>query len=274
MKMAISGAAGRMGRRIAALGHQHPDVELAAGMEAPDSPFIGSDMGELAGIGNLGIPIKGAVEEVLDVCDVLVDFTAPAVSVANVLAAAKKSKAIVVGTTGFTQEQYTEIVTIGMSTRCLLAPNMSVGVNVLFAIAADVAEALGPSYHVEIVESHHAMKKDAPSGTANKLAQIVAQALNLNMPSAGVYGRKGITGERSETEIGIHAIRAGDIVGEHTVMFVANGERIELTHRAHSRDALARGAVTASLWLVSQPDGLYDMQDVLGLKSRNETGSL
>jgi 4-hydroxy-tetrahydrodipicolinate reductase len=225
-------------------------------------------------VGKLGIPVKDRVEEAIEDCDALIDFSGPEASVANVIASARKSKAIVVGTTGLSQEQYTEIVTVGMSTRCLVAPNMSMGVNLLFALIGDVAEALGASYDVEIVESHHSLKKDAPSGTANKLAQIIAEALNRNMSQVGVYGRKGLVGERTQSEIGVHAVRAGDIVGEHTIMFVTQGERIEITHRAHSRDAFAKGALQAALWLVSQPNGLYDMQDVLGLKSRNETGSL
>jgi 4-hydroxy-tetrahydrodipicolinate reductase len=273
MKIAVSGAGGRMGRRIAALGYEHPDVELSGALETPGSPFVGQDLGELAGVGHLGVPVKDRVEDLLVDCDALIDFTSPEASVANVIAAARASKAIVVGTTGFSQEQYTEIVTVGMSTKCLVAPNMSMGVNLLFALVGEVAQSLGSSYNVEIVESHHSMKKDAPSGTANKLAQIIAESLGRSMSQAGVYGRKGIVGERSENEIGVHAVRAGDIVGEHTIMFVTGGERIELTHRAHSRDAFAKGAILGALWLVSQPDGLYDMQDVLGLKSRDETGS-
>jgi 4-hydroxy-tetrahydrodipicolinate reductase len=148
-----------------------------------------------------------------------------------------------------------------------MAPNMSMGVNLLFSLVDRVARALGDGYDVEIVESHHRMKKDSPSGTAVKLAEVIAQALGRDLSSAAVYGRKGMVGERTAQEIGVMALRGGDIVGEHTVMFVTNGERVELTHRAHSRDAFATGAIQAALWLVSRPAGVYDMQDVLGLKA-------
>jgi 4-hydroxy-tetrahydrodipicolinate reductase len=176
------------------------------------------------------------------------------------------SKAVVVGTTGFSEEQKKDIAEYGSRTRCLVAPNMSMGVNLLFSLAGSVARALGDGYDVEIVEAHHKMKKDAPSGTAKKLAEIISEALDRDLQSVGVYGRQGIVGERKPSEIGVLAVRGGDIVGEHTVMFVTGGERIELIHRAHSRDAFAKGAVQAALWLVSQPNGVYDMQDMLGLK--------
>ncbi len=268
MKIAVCGAAGRMGKRIIALAHEHPELEISGAVESPTSPAQGSDAGELAGIGKLGVPITSDVSDVLKKCDVLVDFSSPAVSVANIKAAASSGKAIVVGTTGFSEEQKKQIGEYAQQTRCLVAPNMSVGVNLLFNIAAIVAGALGDSYDVEIIEAHHKLKKDAPSGTADKLAQIIAKALDRDLGEVGVYGRKGIVGERTPKEIGVMAVHGGDIVGDHTVMFITGGERIELTHRAHSRDALAKGAVQAALWLYSQPPGLYDMQDVLGLGAR------
>lgn len=268
MKIAVCGAAGRMGKRIIALAHEHPDIEICGALEAPANPVQGSDAGELAGIGKLGVPITSDVNEALKNCDLLIDFSSPAVSVANVKAAASLDKAVVVGTTGFSEEQKQEINEYAQKTRCVMAPNMSMGVNVLFNIAATVAKVLGDSYDVEIIEAHHKLKKDAPSGTADKLAQIVAKALDRDLAEVGVYGRKGIVGERTPKEIGVMAVRGGDIVGEHTVIFVTGGERIELIHRAHSRDALAKGAVQAAVWLYSQPPGLYDMQDVLGLKVR------
>jgi len=159
-----------------------------------------------------------------------------------------------------------EIADCGSRTRCLVAPNMSMGVNLLFSLAGTVARALGDVYDVEIIEAHHNLKKDAPSGTANKLAEIISQELGRDLDAVGVFGRKGMVGERKPAEIGVFAVRGGDIVGEHTVMFVTGGERIELIHRAHSRDAFAKGAIEAALWLVSQPNGVYDMQDKLGLK--------
>lgn len=268
MKIAVCGAAGRMGRRIIALAHEHPELEISGALESAAHLNQGSDSGELAGIGRIGVPITSDVDEVLKECDVLVDFSSPGVSVANIKAAAAAGKAIVVGTTGFSEEQKKEISEYAQRTRCLVAPNMSMGVNVLFNLAAIVAGALGDSYDVEIIEAHHKLKKDAPSGTADKLAQVISKALDRDLSQVGVYGRKGIVGERTPKEIGVMAVRGGDIVGEHTVMFITGGERIELIHRAHSRDALAKGALQAALWLYSQPPGLYDMQDVLGLKAR------
>jgi 4-hydroxy-tetrahydrodipicolinate reductase len=268
MKIAVCGAAGRMGRRIIALANEHPEMEISGALESPANPVQGSDAGELAGVGTLGVTVTSDVTEVLKNCDVLIDFSSPAVSVANVKAAASLGKAIVVGTTGFSEEQKQEISEHARKTRCVMAPNMSMGVNLLFNIAATVAKVLGDSYDVEIIEAHHKLKKDAPSGTADKLAQIIAKALDRNLDEVGVYGRKGIVGERTPDEIGVMAVRGGDIVGDHTVMFITGGERIELIHRAHSRDALAKGAVQAAMWLYSQPIGLYDMQDVLGLRAR------
>jgi 4-hydroxy-tetrahydrodipicolinate reductase len=231
MKIAVCGAAGRMGKKILALAHEHPDMEITGALEWPGSPFQGSDAGDVAGIGRLGVAISGDVSEVLQGCDVLVDFSSPDASVANIKAAAAAGKAIVVGTTGFSEAQKKEISEAATKTRCLVAPNMSMGVNLLFKLADIVARALGDTYDVEIIEAHHKLKKDAPSGTADKLAHIIAQALGRNLEQAGVYGRKGIVGERTAQEIGVMAVRGGDIVGEHTVMFVTGGERIELIHR-------------------------------------------
>ncbi len=268
MRIAVSGAAGRMGKRILALGHDHSDIEISGALEGPANPVLGSDAGENAGIGRLGVPITADVEGVLKECDVLIDFSAPAASVEHVKAAAAAGKAIVVGTTGFSEDQRRDLAQAGNRTRCLVAPNMSMGVNLLFNLAEKVAHALGHEYDVEIIEAHHRMKKDAPSGTADKLAQVIASALGRDLKDAGTYGRHGLVGERKPDEIGVMAVRGGDIVGEHTVMFVTNGERIELTHRAHSRDAFAKGAIQAALWLVHRPNGFYDMQDVLGLKAK------
>jgi 4-hydroxy-tetrahydrodipicolinate reductase len=266
MRIAVSGAAGRMGRRIVALGHAHPEIEIAAALESPGHPSLGRDAGDLAGVGPLGVLVTDDRTAVLEKCETLVDFSAPHVSVENVKACADAGKAVVVGTTGFTDAQRKEMSATGSRTRFLLAPNMSMGVNLLFSLVERVARALGNNYDVEIVEAHHKMKKDAPSGTAAKLAEIIAHALGRDLSSVGIHGRNGMVGERTSQEIGIMAVRGGDIVGEHTVMFVTEGERIELIHRAHSRDAFARGAIQAALWLAGRPSGVYDMQDVLGLK--------
>ncbi|MGB6064327.1 MAG: 4-hydroxy-tetrahydrodipicolinate reductase [Desulfomonilaceae bacterium] len=266
MKIAVSGAAGRMGKRILALAHEHSDIEIAGALEHSQHPAIGSDAGEVAGIGHIDVPITTDVQAVLAESDVLVEFSAPAVSVEHAKAAAAAGKAIVVGTTGFTDDQKQEFLQVGTRTRCLVSPNMSRGVNLLFSLTEKVARVLSSGYDVEIIEAHHRMKKDAPSGTADKLAQIIAKTLGRDLKDAGTYGRHGIIGERKPHEIGVMSIRGGDIVGDHTVMFVTNGERIELTHRAHNRDALANGAIQAALWLFDRPNGLYDMLDVLGLK--------
>jgi 4-hydroxy-tetrahydrodipicolinate reductase len=266
MRIAISGAAGRMGRRILVLSADRPDFQITGALEAATHPAQGKDAGELAGIGVIGVPITSDLNEILKNCEVLIDFSAPAVSVGNVQAAAATGKAIVVGTTGFSEDQRKDLNESGPKTRCLVAPNMSLGVNLLFGLAEMTARSLGSNYDVEIVEAHHKMKKDAPSGTADKLAQVIAQTLNRDLSSSAVYGRHGIIGERKPQEIGVMALRGGDIVGEHTVMFITEGERIELTHRAHSRDAFAKGALQAAAWLISKPNGLYDMRDVLGLE--------
>jgi 4-hydroxy-tetrahydrodipicolinate reductase len=266
MKVAVSGAAGRMGKRIIALAHEHPAIEISGALERSGAPALGSDAGEAAGIGRIGVTITDDTKGVVGNCDVLIDFSSPSASVEHVKAAAAANKAIVVGTTGFSEDQRREISHAANVTPCVVAPNMSVGVNLLFNLVERVAKVLGPSYDVEIIEAHHNMKKDAPSGTADKLAQVIARALGRDLSKVGVYGRQGLVGERKPGEIGVMAVRGGDIVGDHTVMFVTGGERIELIHRAHSRDALAKGAVQAALWVSSKPNGLYDMQDVLGLK--------
>ncbi len=266
MKIAVSGAAGRMGKRILDLAHENADLEISGALEASGHPDQGKDAGEVAGIGKLGITISDDVDAVLQECDVLIEFSSIDASLAHVKAVSAAGKAMVVGTTGFSEEQKSQMLEAGSSMRLLLAPNMSMGVNLLFSLVERVAAALGNSYDVEIVEAHHKMKKDAPSGTANRLAEIIAATLERDLGKVGLYGRKGIIGERKPDEIAVMSLRGGDIVGDHTVMFVTNGERIELTHRAHSRDAFAKGAIQAAIWLPGQPVGVYDMQDVLGLK--------
>jgi 4-hydroxy-tetrahydrodipicolinate reductase len=180
--------------------------------------------------------------------------------------AKETQKAIVIGTTGLNSEQMERLKELSKEVRCVYSPNMSVGVNVMFRIVQEVAKTLGPDYDVEILEAHHHLKKDSPSGTAVRLGELIAKATGRDFSKVGVYGRRGMIGERTKEEIGVQVIRAGDIVGEHTVLFGGVGERLEIIHRAHSRDNFARGAVRAALWVVNQPNGLYDMQDVLGLR--------
>ncbi len=265
-RVIVAGAGGRMGGRIVQMVHENPDVTLTGAFERSDHPAVGRDAGEIAGVGVLGVPVAGSVGDVGDQGDVLIDFTAPEATLENARAAAGKGWALVIGTTGIAGETLEALREQAAGLRCVMAPNMSVGVNLMFRVAAEMARILGDDYDMEILETHHKFKKDAPSGTAIRLAQLLAEAVGRDLDKAAVYARKGMIGERSRDEIGIQTWRAGDITGEHTVMFGGIGERLELTHRAHNRDNFARGAVRAALWAVNQPAGFYDMQDVLGLK--------
>ena len=262
----VAGAAGRMGGRIIHMIRQSSAVELAAAFERPDHPSVGSDVGQVAGLGNIGIKVAGSLKEVTGLGEVIIDFTAPEATVENLKLASAAGLAVVVGTTGMSGNLLDQAKAFAKSTRCVMSPNMSVGVNLMFKIAGEMAKVMGRDYDMEILEAHHRFKKDAPSGTATRLAQILAAATDRDLDEVGVYHRKGLIGERTSKEIGIQALRAGDITGEHTILFGGMGERLELIHRAHNRDNFARGALRAAAWVVHQPTGLYDMLDVLGLK--------
>ena len=265
-KVIIAGAAGRMGRRIGYMVNEHPELQVAAGFERPDSPDLGKDMGDLGGYGANGVKVADDLAAVIDQGDVIIDFTFHEATMKIARQAALKNRAMVIGTTGLSQENIEELADLCKKFPCVQAPNMAVGVNVLFKLAAKVASILGNDYDMEIVEAHHRMKKDAPSGTAMKLGEVMAQAVGRNLDEDGVFSRHGIIGERTDKEIGLQTIRAGDIVGEHTVYFAGAGERLELTHRAHSRDNFAKGAALAAAWVCEKPNGLYNMFDVLGLQ--------
>jgi len=262
----VAGAAGRMGKRIINAISVTEGITLAGAFERPDHPDVGKDAGVVAGMTELSVEIKASLEGIIDKGDVLIDFTVPEATYTNMKLVSQKDIAMVIGTTGFSEEMMNKIRDMARNIRCVMAPNMSIGVNVMFKIVSELGKILGNEYDVEILELHHRFKKDAPSGTALRLAQILANVRGIDLDEMGTYGRKGITGERKKDEMGLHAIRAGDITGEHTVIFGGIGERIELTHKAHSRDNFARGAVRAAIWVIDQPAGLYDMQDVLGLK--------
>ncbi len=266
VKAIVSGAAGRMGGRIIHMLEAAEGITLAGALEQPGHLQVGKDVGEVAGLPKKGIVVSGSLAEVLPQGDVLIEFTNAEPTLEHLKEAAAVGKAMVIGTTGLSPQQVGELKGLAEKTRVVFAPNMSVGVNLMFKVVENIARVLQEGYDVEIVEAHHRLKKDAPSGTALKLAQVIAQALGRDLEKVGVYGRKGITGERTKEEIGIMTVRAGDIVGEHTVTFCGIGERLEVIHRAHNRDNFARGAVRAAQWIVAQPPGLYDMQDVLGLK--------
>ncbi len=262
IKVGVMGAAGRMGKEIIKAILNFDNVELKGAVESPSSKYVNSDSGEVAGIGKNSIIIVDSVEKIINDVDVIIDFTAPEATLNTLNIVAENNKKIVIGTTGIDDngrkliEEKSKIIPI------VFSPNMSVGVNLLFKLTEITARILNQGYDVEVIEAHHRFKKDAPSGTAKKLVEILSRELNINNI---VTGREGMIGERKEKEIGLFSIRAGDIVGEHTVMFGGLGERIELTHKAHSRATFANGAVKAAIWLSEKEKGLFTMFDVLNL---------
>lgn len=266
IKVAVTGAAGRMGGCIITLVTEAEGLEVAGAVEMAGHAKLGDDAGYVAGCGDLGVAITDSLELALADADLLIDFTWPEVTLANAAVCEKLEKALIVGTTGLKPEQREVITQVAESIPVVFAPNMSVGVNVCFKVLKDIAKTLGDGFDVEIVELHHNKKKDSPSGTAVRMGEIVADALDRNYDQVANYHREGMCGERPPEEIGMQTVRGGDIIGEHTVYFIGMGERIELTHRAMNRDMFARGAVRAASWLGGKEAGLYDMQDVLGLK--------
>lgn len=265
IKIAVCGAAGRMGQRII-VAAKEAGCSISGALERPGHELIGQDAGLIAGCGVLGVTISDDLNKVVETCDVLIDFTTPKVSLKNLEVCALKKKAIVIGSTGFTPEERALAAELAKEIPCVLAPNMSVGVNVCFKVLKDIAKTLGNDFDVEIVELHHKLKKDAPSGTAVRMGEVVAEALGRDYNKVARCSREGIIGERTDDEIGMQTIRGGDIIGEHTVYFIGMGERIEISHRAMTRDMFSRGSVRAAKWVVGKAPGLYDMQDVLGLK--------
>lgn len=266
LKVILAGAGGRMGRMIAQLILQNPELELSCAFEAPDSPFVGKDIGELVGGPSRGVVIEDSLEKVIEKGEVIIDFTFHKASLQHARINSKYKKPMVLGTTGFSKEELSEIHTLARDNFPLVQDyNMSMGVNLLTKLVELTAKVLSDGYDVEIIEAHHRMKKDAPSGTALKLAQAIAKVLNRSEDNFR-YCREGIIGERPPLEIGIQTIRGGDIVGEHTVLFAGIGERLELTHRASSRETFARGAIKAALWVADKKPGVYSMLDVLGLR--------
>ena len=258
MKAAVAGAGGRMGAALVEAIEADGSLTLGAGLEAADSPALGKQIGKIRVAADVDAAVSG--------CDVLIDFTRPAGTMRHLDACLKHARAMVIGTTGFSDAEKKKIAEGAKRIPIVLSPNFAVGVNVLFKIADAAARALGNDYDVEIIEAHHRHKVDAPSGTALKLGEVIAKALDRDLKDSSVFGRKGDTGERPRRQIAFHAIRGGDIVGEHTALFAGAGERLELTVRSQSRMTYAAGAVRAAKWLQKRPAGLYDMFDVLGLK--------
>lgn len=264
--IAIAGVAGRMGRALVTAVSRDEQVHLAGGSVSPGSSLAGTDLGELAGCGRLGVTASASLEEMVDGFDVLIDFTSPGVTLGNLAFCAQHSKALVIGTTGFSDAELAELDSYRDRVAMVFAPNMSVGVNLTLKLLETAARALGDEgYDIEVVEAHHRHKVDAPSGTALRMGEVVADALGRNLKEHGVFERVGQCGPRSDKEIGFATLRAGDIVGEHTVMFATEGERIEITHKASSRMTFAHGAVRAARWVADRDAGRYDMADVLEL---------
>jgi len=266
VRVAVAGASGKMGGRIVHLVHQSDDLEIAGGLERSGHPAIGKDVGEVVGLGMIGVPLVDDLKTLVSQIDLLFEFTIPEASLEHLRLLADHGKAMVLGTTGFTAAQLTEIRGLAQRMPLFMAPNMSPAINVMYKLIADAARLLGADFDVEIVEAHHRYKVDAPSGTAVRMAEVLAQTLDRNLEKVGVYGRHGIVGQRKDDEIAVLSIRAGDLTGDHTVMFGGVGERLEIIHRTQSRDAFGRGAIRAARWIIQQKPGLYDMQDLLGLK--------
>jgi 4-hydroxy-tetrahydrodipicolinate reductase len=266
VRIAVTGAAGRMGKTLIEAIVSNPQAELTVALEHPESSLVGADAGELAGVGRNGVVVTADISAAVDKFDVLIDFTVPAASVTNARVCAENGKKLVLGTTGFSDEQKEVIESSAQRTAICQASNFSTGVNLCFKLLDMAARVLGDDADIEVYEAHHRHKVDAPSGTALSMGEVVASALGRNLKDVAVYGREGITGARDRETIGFATVRAGDIVGDHTVMFAADGERVEITHKASSRMSFARGAVRAAVWTADRSEGKFDMQDVLGLK--------
>ena len=265
-RIAITGATGRMGKALIEACVQSKDVSLTAAFDHAGCQALGSDAGESAGVGRLGVVVAGDVAAHTDDFDVLIDFTRPEATLAHLEICRNARKRLVIGTTGFTHAQRAQIAAAGQDIGIVFAPNMSVGVNLCFKLLDLAARVLGDEVDIEVIEAHHRHKVDAPSGTALRMGEVVANALGRDLKDCAVYGREGVTGERDPKTIGFATIRAGDIVGDHTVLFAGTGERVEITHKASSRLTFANGALRAAGWLMVRGNGLFDMQDVLGLR--------
>ncbi|MCS7280142.1 MAG: 4-hydroxy-tetrahydrodipicolinate reductase [Desulfobacterota bacterium] len=263
IRIAVTGALGRMGKTVIALADTMEEFDICGAVEKKDHPACGKTLKEL-GLAKANIPVVSDLSLVIENCDVVIDFTEPSASLYHFEIAKNRRKAIVIGTTGFSEDQI-QTIRKERNVRAVISPNMSVGVNVMFAILKRLAPLLGKDYDVEIVEIHHRLKRDAPSGTALKMRDII-MGTNPEVGWQPVYGRHGITGERKKGEIGILSVRGGDVIGEHTVIFFGPGERLEITHKATSRENFGRGALIAAKWIVNMEEGIYSMEDVLGLK--------
>jgi len=262
-RIVVTGATGRMGRRLIALIHSDPHCTLVGAITHAAHDALGRDAGEIAGVGTINVPVSSTLADIADKADVLIDFSVPSASLDHLLMAREAGVAAVIGTTGFSAAAREAIADHSQHIPCLLAPNMSLGIQVMLQLLRQAAALLGTGYDIEVLEAHHRTKVDAPSGTAVHMGEILAEARQQTLAASAVHGRQGQVGKRSDAEIGMHAIRGGDIVGEHTVIFAGIGERIELIHRSQSRDNFVQGAIRAAQWLVGQSPGLYGMEDVI-----------
>ena len=263
IRVIITGICGRMGRCITQGISQQVDMKLVGAIQYPGHPQIGNDAGVVAGVGEIGVTVTGKLEDVLESTDVVIEFSKPEATVQYLRQVVDADKAMVIATTGFNPDELETVKELASQIRCVMAPNMSLGVNVMIQALELIAKALGDDYNIEVIEAHHNHKADAPSGTALRLAETVAAALGRDLTEVGVYGRHGIVGARSQKEIGIHAVRGGDIAGDHTVLFATEGEQLSVVHRAHSPEAFAKGAIRAARWVVDAPKGLHDVSEVL-----------
>jgi len=266
IKIAILGAAGRMGQVLIRCSGQAAGLKVVAALESDQCPLLGKDAGIVAGVADIGVPLHADTRKAVHAADVLIDFSFPSATLKHVQLAAELKKGMVIGTTGLNENDGESIRRAALQTPIVWSPNMSLGVNLLFAMVEQTARRLA-AYDVEIIETHHQHKKDAPSGTALRLAEAVATARGIALDSVVTHGRQGLVGERPPGQIGIHSVRAGDVVGDHTLVFATNGERLELTHRASSRDCFALGALHAAEWVHGHAPGLFTMQNVLGINA-------
>lgn len=266
IRIAIAGAAGRMGKALIEATIANAGTSLTAAIVRPTSSLVGVDAGEFGGVGKLDVQIVGDIAQAIHQFDVLIDFSTPAATLANVQICAAAGKPMVIGTTGFNEAEKAELLSFQTQIPLLLSANFSTGVNLCFKLLDLAARVLGDAYDVEVYEAHHRHKIDSPSGTAMRMGEVLANALERDLKQVAVYGREGQIGARPRDTIGFATVRGGDVVGDHTVMFMADGERVEITHKASSRLAFANGAVRAAIWLCEQQPGLFDMQDVLGLR--------
>lgn len=266
IRIAVCGAGGRMGRALVAAIHATEGAVLSGAVERPESTLLGADAGELAGVGHLGLALTGSLADVIAQTDVVIDFTAPAATIVNIGICRDAGKAIVIGTTGLDAGQRAELTAAAAAMPLVYSGNYSVGVNVTLQLLELAARAFGDTVDIDVLEAHHRHKVDAPSGTALMMGDAVAKALGRDLDEVARYAREGHTGPRERREIGFQTLRGGDTVGDHTVFFFGEGERVEVRHVATNRANFAQGAVRAACWLAARPAGLYDMRDVLGFR--------